>query len=580
MTRDGGGWTLGLKSWYQAGGLFGNTAAVGVVTDATTLKGNAYKLSDGVIRNLIGPAQNFDVMADQAGWNSGYSSGNYEYVIARNYTGYWRFDTRVAASSTTTSFQSYRLSDNALAWTGNWQCGNVGGWGINCYNMLSGNPQGGAGCNINMGYQSNAGWHHFYMGETNTDTYLYVCNGPQHSSSYNMNHRWWFRERTVSSTGTTVQGKLGKARQFNGGSDYVSVADSTGTRLTTGFTLETWINPTNLTSYMQLISKFPWTTDYAYQMNTTNTGKLRIDVSTNGTTYANLVSSTPLTAGIWQHVAATWDGSIIKLFINGVQDYATLPFTGPLFQASTTMDIGRVSGSNNQMFNGLLDEVRVSSVARTPSEIRQAYEISRRTHPITIDFVNSLNASDLIAASSDLSFAVNDATSLYLGDKVIIKEQLEGVQFVAQATVNTKVGNTITVASWDTGSTFPSSGYSTNATVIKWQKEYFDLGGIASDQRNAVTKVTMKATSNIGANVWFDDLKTNLYLNDTAPDSFNTQTGIGTYSVSIPQSRSQYFQYRAVLNSSDPNTSPSLNSARLDYINNTTPPAPHHLLPC
>ena len=178
MTRDGGGWTLGLKSWYQAGGLFGNTAAVGVVTDATTLKGNAYKLSDGVIRNLIGPAQNFDVMADQAGWNSGYSSGNYEYVIARNYTGYWRFDTRVAASSTTTSFQSYRLSDNALAWTGNWQCGNVGGWGINCYNMLSGNPQGGAGCNINMGYQSNAGWHHFYMGETNTDTYLYVCNGP------------------------------------------------------------------------------------------------------------------------------------------------------------------------------------------------------------------------------------------------------------------------------------------------------------------------------------------------------------------------------------------------------------------
>ena len=55
MTRDGGGWTLGLKSWYQAGGLFGNTAAVGVVTDATTLKGNAYKLSDGVIRNLIGP---------------------------------------------------------------------------------------------------------------------------------------------------------------------------------------------------------------------------------------------------------------------------------------------------------------------------------------------------------------------------------------------------------------------------------------------------------------------------------------------------------------------------------------------
>ena len=130
MTRDGGGWTLGLKSWYQAGGLFENTAAVGVVTDATTRKGNSYKLSDSVIRNLIGPSQNFDVMADQNGYNSAYSGGNYEYVLIRNYTGYWRFDTRVAASSTTTTMQSYRASDNALAWTGNLGCGNVGGWGL------------------------------------------------------------------------------------------------------------------------------------------------------------------------------------------------------------------------------------------------------------------------------------------------------------------------------------------------------------------------------------------------------------------------------------------------------------------
>ena len=265
MTRDGGGWTLGLKSWYQAGGLFGNTAAVGVVTDATTLKGNAYKLSDGVIRNLIGPAQNFDVMADQAGWNSGYSSGNYEYVIARNYTGYWRFDTRVAASSTTTSFQSYRLSDNALAWTGNWQCGNVGGWGINCYNMLSGNPQGGAGCNINMGYQSNAGWHHFYMGETNTDTYLYVCNGPQHSSSYNMNHRWWFRERGAQQVtprvylkdisgkynhatpkgATVTNGYYGNGRSFNGSTDYIEVESSTSLGLSNMGSVEAWVKLSN-----------------------------------------------------------------------------------------------------------------------------------------------------------------------------------------------------------------------------------------------------------------------------------------------------------------------------------------------
>jgi len=194
MTRDGGGWTLVLKSWYQAG-IMGQTGAVGAVADATTKKGNAYKVSDVNIRNIIGPNQSFDVMGDQSGYNSAYSTGNYEYVILRNYTGYWRFDTLVAASSTATVMQSYRISDNALAWTGNMSCGYAGGAGINCYPVTSGsNPQGGAGCNINMGLSSNTGWHHLMMSETNTDTYLYFCNGPQHSSSYDLNHRWWVRE--------------------------------------------------------------------------------------------------------------------------------------------------------------------------------------------------------------------------------------------------------------------------------------------------------------------------------------------------------------------------------------------------
>lgn len=38
MTRDGGGWTLGLKTWYQAG-HYHNPNDVGTVNDALTLKG-------------------------------------------------------------------------------------------------------------------------------------------------------------------------------------------------------------------------------------------------------------------------------------------------------------------------------------------------------------------------------------------------------------------------------------------------------------------------------------------------------------------------------------------------------------
>ena len=192
MTTDGGGWTLGLKTWYQAG-HYHNVNAVGNVGDALTLKGNAYKLADQSIRNLIGSSENFDVLATQTGFNTSYSTGNFEHAILRNYTGEWRWDQAMGASTTTTSLESYRSSDGALAWQGEIEFG-FGGAGINGFNLLSGsNPQGGAGCDINMGTSSNSGWHHFYMAETNSDSYLYLCNGAQHSSSHAMNHVYWFR---------------------------------------------------------------------------------------------------------------------------------------------------------------------------------------------------------------------------------------------------------------------------------------------------------------------------------------------------------------------------------------------------
>jgi hypothetical protein len=221
MVIDGGGWTLGVKSWYQSG-VHGASGAVGSVGDGLTHKGNPYKLADGVIRDLIGPSQNFDVMVDQSGYNSSYSTGNYERVILRNYTGNWRFDGPVAASTTTTVMQSYRKSDGALAWTGELACG-AGGAGINCSTVVLNNPQGGAGCDISMGTASNAGWHHFYMGETNSDTYLYICNGAQHSSSHDMNHRWWFRE---SGPGTPDQSQPSHSTTFSFGTAVFRLAQT------------------------------------------------------------------------------------------------------------------------------------------------------------------------------------------------------------------------------------------------------------------------------------------------------------------------------------------------------------------
>ena len=87
------------------------------------------------------------------------------------------------------------VGSGKLNWRGRPACGNVGQAGINCYNVHSGSPQteprGGNGCRENLGRWS--GNMHWYMADGGWDTYVYVCNGAQHSSTNRFSSRVWFR---------------------------------------------------------------------------------------------------------------------------------------------------------------------------------------------------------------------------------------------------------------------------------------------------------------------------------------------------------------------------------------------------
>jgi hypothetical protein len=198
MTRDGGGWTLIMRVWYQSG-LAGVTAGFGSPREVNSYKLDPYKLPDAMVNAVIGSDNNFDILVDQMGHNTAYSNGNNEYVIVRNYTGVYKYDGPVTESTTPTVFESYQAVTGAIAWRGRLQCGEPG-YGINCLNVLTTpnplgapNPQGGLGCLINMGIATNSGWHQLHQGNTNTDTYIYICNGAQHTSSYSNVHRWFVR---------------------------------------------------------------------------------------------------------------------------------------------------------------------------------------------------------------------------------------------------------------------------------------------------------------------------------------------------------------------------------------------------
>jgi hypothetical protein len=74
----------------------------------------------------------------------------------------------------------------------------------------------------------------------------------------------------------------------------------------------------------------------------------------------------------WYFVAAGWDGTNVKISVNG-GPYATASFTGPVFIGIAQFMLGAENGS--QQWNGDLDEVAVwiGRSDLTISEVQQLY---------------------------------------------------------------------------------------------------------------------------------------------------------------------------------------------------------------
>lgn len=82
---------------------------------------------------------------------------------------------------------------------------------------------------------------------------------------------------------------------------------------------------------------------------------------------AGIRSNTVLSTGQWYHVAATWDGTTAKIYINGVLD-ASSSRTGTIGTDTRSLYIGGRSG-NTDFFDGMLRDVRIYNRPLTASEL-------------------------------------------------------------------------------------------------------------------------------------------------------------------------------------------------------------------
>lgn len=162
----------------------------------------------------------------------------------------------------------------------------------------------------------------------------------------------------------------GNALDFDGTNDMVvvsSVPSVFSSPASNDFTIEAWVNPRG-SVFARIFFAQPSTTNFA-SLGTGAGNVIYFYVISNGTTYS-VATSAAITQNAWTHVAARWTAatSTPEVFFNGVLQ-AGAPGGTSSTGTSGLMVLGSRPGGF-QYFNGLLDEVRVWSEARTACEIQ------------------------------------------------------------------------------------------------------------------------------------------------------------------------------------------------------------------
>jgi hypothetical protein len=173
---------------------------------------------------------------------------------------------------------------------------------------------------------------------------------------------------TITGATWSPAGKHGGALSFDGVNDWVTVADANDLDLVSGLTLEAWVRPTELGNrWRTVIFKEGSPLAYALYAHERRAGPIAEVLASGAVRSAR--RTTPLPLNVWSHLAATYDGTTLRLYVDGTL-VAPVPVTGSLPATSGALRLG---GNDvwNEWFQGLMDDVRIYDRALSEAEIRQ-----------------------------------------------------------------------------------------------------------------------------------------------------------------------------------------------------------------
>jgi len=215
-----------------------------------------------------------------------------------------------------------------------------------------------------------------------------------------------------------TNGEVGQTFRFSGGPDaganpciqipYASSLTSSN------YSMEAWVNPlgpVNNGANQSWIFGEAQGSQLLVRPGTTGV-RVVFEFKNGGGGFPALVSTNEIPISQFSHVAGTWDGTTLRLYVNGVLNNQSVPGTVPAVSGCDFF-IGGVynpaSGSCQgvgQFFNGLIDEVSYYNRALSLSEVQTIYTAGAGGKCVLPLVISSQPTNRVVAVGSTTTFVV------------------------------------------------------------------------------------------------------------------------------------------------------------------------------
>lgn len=166
-----------------------------------------------------------------------------------------------------------------------------------------------------------------------------------------------------------VPGKLGYALAFDGKDDYVAGEFADSLKSTTNTTWSAWIKPSgveNVTQDQMILSMQGANNLRLFGRKLF--GSFKINDQTE-----SVSGVTALENNKWYHIVSTYDGSSLRLYLNGALEAELTNLNGGVELDTGQFEVGRWQASDPRYYQGAVDEVKLYSRALSADQVKLEY---------------------------------------------------------------------------------------------------------------------------------------------------------------------------------------------------------------